>query len=301
MALHNVPFWMSEAKTEFRATDGSAVTMLAHAYLPAPRWVSALGGQANVIKIRLPGGMQGTIDIPSKYITDTTEIYEFTVPESAYYIADSVGVGAIQCITPANCTIIVENGARVYGRGGNGAESGFTAARGGDGGPAIKKSSHISYVNNGGQVLGGGGGGGQGQSAYKGGTNFGNHNYPIVDGGAGGGGVPYGQHGGGKTPGGTNATSESEGQGGAGQAGTWSYTWYKDGSSSGDSDPNNKVTETGTYTGGKGGDGGRLGQGGQGGQPAQGINGRNRSDGVNINQKAPAGAGGSAGPAVQNV
>lgn len=230
MAVPNVPFWLSQANTEFQA-NGWASNILSLAEVPAPRNCSALAGKSAAIVVNLPGGALNDVNVLS-YVSGTSgKNLIINVPANAAYRSTTTGGPALRCVIPdaKSVTLNIASGTTVWGKGGNGGGTtkNGSGGAGGNGGPGLYISGNVSLANSG-SVLGGGGGGGGGGSGSVYGT--------AVAGGGGGGGCSTGAGGGGN-PNGGDASITDPGAGRAPQGANW----------------------------GKGGDGGAAGQPGQAG------------------------------------
>lgn len=187
MSVPSVPFWWSAANAEYRA-NGWCSNGLAIAGHPAPRWLSEVAGTTYVEYFRMPDGQHGSINAASYVPFAPGHVYHITIPGSALYIGDNISTPAFICnYGAASITLVVEGGARIWGRGGNG--GGVTAPGSNaivqptDGGPGMYLSGNVNLQNSG-SISGGGGGGSTANSGS-----------PSANQVAGGGGAPYGSAG----------------------------------------------------------------------------------------------------------
>ena len=121
MAVPNVPFYLSQANTEFQA-NGWASHVLSLAGVPAPRHCSALAGQSPTITVNLPGGALNDVNVLS-YVSGTSgKNLIINVPADAAYRSTTTGGPALRCVIPdaKSVSLRIAAGATVWGKGGNG-------------------------------------------------------------------------------------------------------------------------------------------------------------------------------------
>lgn len=203
------PFWLSAGHSTFK-TSGGFSAALAKAGIPAPRWCSEIIGKDYAEWFTLPSGEHHGIDVNNYVNWQDGVIHHINVPSDATYVGPNTSTPALTVVPPTNIPVAkvvlhIQSGARIYGRGGNGASISVpTSVQGSSstnpggsaatsGGPALRIKTGIT-LNNSGSVFGGGGGGASAwstrQERY---TSGGDSDYRFYFGAsAGGGGAPYG-------------------------------------------------------------------------------------------------------------